>query len=132
MDFKEAMKAEMDEIMETFAEYLKTNPYIDIVYSEKFGYISLHFEEGEPEGAVQIPTPRRMLDVLFEELVNDVIFAPGHEHAMDGNLTEQEQEGVRRHLSCVLADADEIERRYYRASLEMYLENYPRGFYFDD
>lgn len=130
MVYTPEQKAKIDNILRVFETYIKEHPCFDIVYSEKLGYLSIIIETDDFETAAQIPTQTRMLDILFDEMVNDVIYGPdSEEHDMDGVLSEKEKEGVRGHLARILANAKEVERTYYRARLERYFERFPRGFY---
>lgn len=130
MVYTPEQKAEIDNILRVFEKYIKEHPCFDIVYSEKLGYLNIVIESDDFETVAQIPSQTRVTDILFNEMVNDVIYGPDSgEHYMDGILSEKEKEGVRGLLARILKNARKVEQVYYRTLLERYFERFPRGFY---
>ena len=78
MIYTEETKKKLDVILRAFAAYINSQNYFDILYSKKAGYIYLVIDPVSAAGAEQLRTPEDMLDVLFNEIINDVINSPAN------------------------------------------------------
>ena len=104
MIYTEETKKKLDAILRAFAAYINSQNYFDILYSKKVGYIYLVIDLVSAAGAEQLRTPEDMLDVLFNEIINDVINSPANKsHIPDAViLTKWEETESRRQLTTIL------------------------------
>lgn len=114
-------KKKLDNILAAFDNYIRTHSYFDIVYSGKIGYVQIQLEEEE---LTVIRSVQKLLDVLFNEIINDVRFDGGAGEHDSSALSEDDAEEARRRITEILAamgpDGDD-----YLEFLEEYLEEYP-------
>ena len=66
-------KKKLDAILKAFENYIDGQDYFDIVYSKKIGYVWIVVDEPGAAGAEQLDTPEAMLDLLFNDVINDVV-----------------------------------------------------------
>ncbi len=66
------MKNELETILKAFEEHIEGQDYFDIVYSKKAGYLWIVIDRPGDAGAKLLDTPEEMLDVLFNDIINDV------------------------------------------------------------
>lgn len=127
------MKDKLNLILRAFGEYIRGRDDFDIVYSEKIGYIGIQMScpgDGEPE-VLNMPeilnTPEAMLDVLFNEIINDVMFSPDNprqEH-YGSTLTEYEETESRRRITAILETIEGEDKNRYLAFLDRYIREFP-------
>ena len=72
------MKNELETILKAFEEHIEGQDYFDIVYSKKVGYLWIVIDHPGDAGAELLDTPETMLDLLFNDIINDVINLPGN------------------------------------------------------
>lgn len=125
MIYTEETKKKLDAILKAFADYIDSQDYFDIVYSKKAGYIWIVVDPPGGAGAEQLDTPERMLDVLFNEVINDVINSPENKsHVPDARtLTEWGETESRRQLTNILEQI-EGDSVGYLGFLDSYIKDY--------
>ncbi|MDE7245923.1 MAG: hypothetical protein K2O18_18375 [Oscillospiraceae bacterium] len=123
--YTEVVKKKLDTILNAFEDYIDGQDYFDIVYSKKIGYVMILVQNPGEAGAEALDTPEKMLDVLFNEIINDVIVSPENTtHIPDSNtLTEYEKTESRRRISAIL-ETIEDGRDDYLNFLDSYLKEY--------
>ena len=125
-------KKKLDAILKAFENYIDGQDYFDIVYSKKIGYVWIVVDEPGAAGAEQLDTPEAMLDLLFNDVINDVV-APRESTSLTEAhaLTESEETECRRRIAAILRTiengADE-----YLDYLDSYLKNYQERYHGDD
>ena len=125
MIYTEETKKKLDAILRAFAAYINSQNYFDILYSKKVGYIYLVIDLVSAAGAEQLRTPEDMLDVLFNEIINDVINSPANKsHILDTvTLTKWEETESRRQLTTILEQIESGGAEYL-GYLDEYIKDY--------
>ena len=123
--YTEEVRKKLDMILKAFEGYIDSQDYFDIVYSKKIGYVMILAQNPGEAGAEALDTPEKMLDVLFNEIINDVIASPENTtHIPDSNtLTEYEKTESRRRIAAIL-ETMEDSRDDYLKFLDSYLKDY--------
>ena len=122
-------KKKLDAILKAFENYIDGQDYFDIVYSKKIGYVWIVVDEPGAAGAEQLDTPEAMLDLLFNDVINDVV-APRQSTSLTEahTLTESEETECRRRIAVILRTiengADE-----YLDYLDSYLKDYQERYH---
>ena len=126
MMYTEDVRKKLDMILKAFEDYIDGQDYFDIVYSKKIGYVMILAQNPGEAGAEALDTPEKMLDVLFNEIINDVIASPKNTtHIPDSNtLTEYEKTESRRRIVAILETVEDG-RDDYLKFLDSYLKDYP-------
>ena len=124
--YTEEVRKKLDMILKAFEDYIDGQDYFDIVYSKKIGYVMILAQNPGEAGAEALDTPEKMLDVLFNEIINDVIASPENTtHIPDSNtLTEYEKTESRRRIAAIL-ETMEDSRDDYLKFLDSSLNDYP-------
>ena len=124
--YTKEVKEKLDMILKAFEGYIDSQDYFDIVYSKKIGYVMILAQNPGEAGAEALDTPEKMLDVLFNEIINDVIASPENTtHIPDSNtLTEYEKTESRRQIAAIL-ERMEDGRDDYLNFLDSDLKDYP-------
>ena len=129
------MRDKIDGILKAFGNYIRGHNDFDIVYSEKLGYVSLQMQHlsGRAPEVLNIPevlkTPEALLDVLFNEIINDVVFSPDNprqEHD-DPTLSEYEKAESCRRIAEILETMGDEDKTRYLAFMSTYVKEYPRN-----
>lgn len=125
MVYTSEMKQKLDSILKAFEKYIDGQGYFDILYSKKVGYLWIVVDPPGGAGAEQLDTPERMLDVLFNEVINDVINSSENKtHIPDARtLTPWEEAESRRQLTSILEQVEGGGADYLKY-LDKYLQNY--------
>ena len=133
MIYTEDVKKKLDNILKAFENYIDGQDYFDIVYSKKIGYAWIVVDPPGGAGAVQLDTPKKMLDVLFNEVINDVINSPENKtHIPDAQtLTEWEEAESRRQLTAILETVEDGGVEYLNY-LDAYIKDYQKRYREDD
>ena len=123
--YTEEVRKKLDMILKAFEDYIDGQDYFDIVYSKKIGYVMILAQNPGEAGAEALDTPEKMLDVLFNEIINDVIVSPENTtHIPDSNtLTEYEKTESRRRIAAILETVEDG-RDDYLKFLDSYLKDY--------
>ena len=119
----------LDAILKAFENYIDGQDYFDIVYSKKIGYVWIVVDEPGAAGAEQLDTPEAMLDLLFNDVINDVVAPRESTSLTDAHaLTESEETECRRRIAAILRTiengADE-----YLDYLDSYLKDYQERYH---
>ena len=124
MIYDESTKKELDIILKAFENYIDEQNYFDIVYSKKIGYVWIVVDDPGAAGAEQIETPEDMLDLLFNDVINDVV-APRETTSLTEShgLTESEKTECRRRIATILRTIEDGADEYLDY-LDDYLKNY--------
>ncbi|MCI9448422.1 MAG: hypothetical protein HFH36_13865 [Lachnospiraceae bacterium] len=83
MLYTEEQKLELEQIIEVFQDYLENSPYLDLVWSDKVGYVLLKIstEHRHLEGeSLVIDDGETLCQELFSEIVTDVLQYFGNDH----------------------------------------------------
>ena len=124
-------KKKLDAILKAFKNYIDGQDYFDIVYSKKIGYVWIVVDDPGAAAAEQLDTPEAMLDLLFNDIINDVV-APRESTSLTEAhaLTESEETECRRRIAAILRTiengADE-----YLDYLDSYLKKYQERYHCD-
>ncbi|MDE7244587.1 MAG: hypothetical protein K2O18_11540 [Oscillospiraceae bacterium] len=125
-------KKRLDAILKAFENYIDGQNYFDIVYSKKIGYVWIVVDEPGAAGAEQLDTPEAMLDLLFNDVINDVI-APRESTSLTEAhaLTENEETECRRRIAAILRTIEDSADEYLDY-LDSYLKDYQERYHGDD
>lgn len=125
MIYTEEVRKEMDNILKAFENYINNQNYFDILYSKKAGYIYLVIDPVSAAGAEQLRTQKDMLDVLFSEIIDDVINSPENKsHVPDAvTLTKWEETECRRRITVILEQIKGGGTTYLKY-LDEYIQDY--------
>lgn len=121
-------KLKLDDILMAFSSYIQENNYFDILYSDRVGYVRMVIDpdEEEEEEVIRIETAAHLLDVLFNEIINDIVFASENDHGerFDSKLSEQEEKESRRRITAILEKMGKEKEKYLNL-MDQYLLEYP-------
>ena len=125
-------KKKLDAILKAFENYIDGQNYFDIVYSKKIGYVWIVVDEPGAAGAEQLDTPEAMLDLLFNDVINDVV-APRESASLTEAhaLTESEETECRRRITAILRTIEDGVDEYLDY-LDGYLKNYQERYHGND
>ena len=125
MVYTDEVRKKLDAILKAFEKYIDGQSYFDIVYSKKIGYVWILADYPGDAGAVVLDTPAKMLDRLFNELINDVVNADENKTHIPNALTlsEWEENEVRRRIAALLEPLTE-DKDCYLQFLDRYLKVY--------
>ena len=125
MLYTEDVKKKLDAILIAFENYIDGQDYFDIVYSKKIGYAWIVVDPPGGAGAERLDTPEKMLGVLFNEVINDVINSPENPAHCDDThtLTEWEEAESRRQLTAILETIEDGKTEYLNF-LDAYIRDY--------
>ena len=125
MIYSKDEKQKLDSILSAFHNYIQMHNYFDILYSDKIGYVRIKVEDPDDgEGLVVIHSAAKMLDVLFNEIINDVRFADQDKQHFSDKLTEEETTEARHRITAILKTMGPECGDCLRF-LEIYLDKYP-------
>jgi len=94
MIYSSETKQELDMILDIFRPYIEENPYFDIVYSDKIGYVQIDISpDFEPS---RIRSAEHLLDTLLVQLAMDDPFSP--EMWKTGDFTPASADRIRRRV----------------------------------
>ena len=112
------MKDKLDAILKAFDDYIREHDFFDIVYSEKIGYVKLQVPHPDNEVPAVMDTPETLLDALFNEIINDVVFSPDNPQQEHNNptLTEYEKAESRRRITAILKTIEDGDKARYPVS----------------
>ena len=118
-------KQELDAILKAFEDYIDGQNYFDIVYSKKIGYVRILVDHPGDAGAEVMDTPETLLDALFNDIIGDIINAPGNRdpRADSPALNAYEEADCRRRITAIL-ETIEGDSSAYLEYLDSYLEDY--------
>ena len=121
------MKDKIEAILKAFGDYIRAHDEFDIVYSEKIGYVKLQVPHPDNEVPVVMDTPETLLDALFNEVINDVVFSPDNPKQEDDDptLTEYEETESRRRIMAILEKMQGEDKARYLDFLDTYIKEYP-------
>ena len=117
MIYTDDIRKKLDTILKAFEGYIDSQDYFDIVYSKKVGYLYVVVGTPEEAGLELLDTPEKMLDVLFNEIMNRT-------HVPDARtLTKWEEAESRRQLTAILEQIEDDGAAYLKF-LDRYLKDY--------
>ena len=123
------MKDKLDVILKSFGDYIRAHDCFDIVYSKKIGYVKLQVPHPDNEVPAIMDTPETLLDALFNEIINDVVFSPDNPQQEHSNptLTEYEETESRRRIMAILETMEDGDKARYLDFLDTYIREYPES-----
>lgn len=119
-------KQRLDNILEAFYDYISNHTFFDIVYSDKIGYFRIQVQDPDGEGLVVIHSVDKLLDILFNEVINDIRFDKKSEEHYFAKLSEDEMEKARCRIAKILETLDE-DVDYCLDFMDTYLDEYPNN-----
>lgn len=127
MIYTTEVKQKLDNILTAFHSYIEEHPVFDILYSKKLGYIRVQVDNPDDEGVTVIRSVDKLLDVLYNEIIDDIVFDEERERQSSSpELTEDETEEVRqRIMEMIQAVRPEAVAEDCADFLDEYLVNYP-------
>ena len=133
MIYTEETRKKLESILKAFEKYIDSQDYFDILYSKKVGYLWVVVNPPGGAGAEQLDTPKRMLDVIFNEVINDVINSPeNRSHILEARtLTGWEEAESRRQLTAILEQIEGGGAEYLEY-LDEYIQGYQERYSRDD
>ena len=133
MIYTEETRKKLESILKAFEKYIDGQDYFDILYSKKVGYLWVVVNPPGGAGAEQLDTPKRMLDVIFNEVINDVINSPeNRSHIPEARtLTGWEEAESRRQLTAILEQIEGGGAEYLEY-LDEYIQGYQERYSRDD
>lgn len=125
MIYTEEVQKELNNILKAFERYIDSQGYFDILYSKKVGYLWIVVDPPGGAGAKQLDTPEDMLDVLFNEVISDIINSPENiTHIPEGRtLTKWEKSESRRQLTAILEQIEDNAAKYLEY-MDTYIQAY--------
>lgn len=125
MIYTEEVQKELNNILKAFEKYIDSQSYFDILYSKKVGYLWIVVDPPGGAGAKQLDTPEDMLDVLFNEVISDIINSPENiTHIPEGRtLTKWEESESRRQLTAILKQIEDNATKYLEY-MDAYIQDY--------
>ena len=93
--YTEQEKLEIEHVLDVFADFVKDHPLVDVAYSEKFGYMLVHGQNGQLDEEwipLAVTSGRHLFDLLSDELYADYLEA--REGGFEVELSEAEQEEI--------------------------------------
>ena len=125
-------KKKLDAILKAFANYIDGRDYFNMVYSKKIGYVWIVVDEPGAAGAEQLDTPEAMLNLLFNDVINDVV-APRESTSLTEAhaLTESEETECRRRITAILRTIEDGADEYLDY-LDGYLKDYQERYHGND
>ena len=115
-------KSRMDYLLATFGDYIRGNKRVDVVSSDKLGYIVMNIDKDEVQVLVQIKTYDALLDNMFNQISDDVLALKLVGYHDDIELFPEEMVEVRRRAEPILNTMTQ-DREYCLAALDYYLEH---------
>ncbi len=93
--YTEQEKLEIEHVLDVFADFVKDHPLVDVAYSEKFGYMLVHGQNGQLDEEwipLAVTSGRHLFDLLSDELYADYLEA--REGGFEVELSEAEQDEI--------------------------------------
>jgi hypothetical protein len=107
------------EIMQSFKGYIKDSQDIDIVYSEKLGYLVIHMED---LSANEIESPEDVLYYIFSEMALDLRLK-NPESSISYVLSDSEKSELRKLVGLYVSGLTEI-KEFVESYLEDFMNSY--------
>lgn len=113
-EYDPGVKENIERVMSVFADYIKTTPYFDIVWSDKVGYIYISIENcrgtvGDMD-CIVLDEPEDLLDKVLNEMAVDIMEEGGHTLSpVEASALERAE--VERRLSSYLDQLPEYKDR---------------------
>jgi hypothetical protein len=93
---------EIEKVCRVFADYIKENPYFDVIWSDKLGYVYLDGISYDKDDIQMAPIVLRSGRDLCEEIIHniaeDVLKEEGVSHDTFADCSEKEQEKIKDRL----------------------------------
>ena len=82
MLYEEMEKKEIERVYAVFADYIRESPYLEWLWSDKLGYLLLKIstEKRYVEEEILVDTADQLAEVLFSEVLMDVLQMTGNDH----------------------------------------------------
>lgn len=84
--YTEIQKEEIDRIVSVFNRYIQSHPLIDLVWSDKIGYVLLYISPDQAAiemDPVLITDARLLCGMLLSEIATDVLVSAKNDHCID-------------------------------------------------
>lgn len=109
MLYTKEQKKELEEMVTAFGDYLRNSEYLELIWSDKIGYILLKIwvsSRSIPLAPVIIEDGEMLCEELLCEIANDVLEYTGNDHDRK--------------------NADPLERAEIRRRYQTYIEQFPQ------
>lgn len=109
MLYTKEQKKELEEMVTAFGDYLRNSEYLELIWSDKIGYILLKISVSSrsiPLAPVIIEDGEMLCEELLCEIANDVLEYTGNDHDRK--------------------NADPLERAEIRRRYQTYIEQFPQ------
>lgn len=116
MSYSKKKKLEVAYVLEMCNDYFKQSPYVDIVWSDKFGWIYLTYDpirKDFPLGPDIIPSGKWLFKRLIREITDDVTTITESENTLE-TMNEVEKNEIRRRVAPYLEKLPEYQSVYDR------------------
>ena len=82
MLYEEMEKKEIERVYAVFADYIRESPYLEWLWSDKLGYLLLKISTKKRyvEEEILVDTADQLAEVLFSEVLMDVLQMTGNDH----------------------------------------------------
>ena len=82
MLYEEMEKKEIERVYAAFADYIRESPYLEWLWSDKLGYLLLKISTKRRyvEEEILVDTADQLAEVLFSEVLMDVLQMTGNDH----------------------------------------------------
>lgn len=124
MIYTEKTKKKIESILKAFEGYIDGQNFFDVVYSKKAGYLWIAVDDPRSQAPKQITKQEDLLDLLFNDIVNDVV-TPRQSTSLTepSGLTEQEEAEVRSKAAAILGTIPEGADEYLDY-LDSFIQDY--------
>lgn len=121
-----AEKERIERILSAFQPYLCANGKFEILYTKTLGYISLTYDAVGQEGFFRMLSADSVVLELFDHIVRDIMYVPGHRDHPDNRPFPDEECRARRQIfSYVQTLAEEADRAYCLRLWDRFLAEWP-------
>ncbi len=93
--YQEQDLKDIKRVAEVFGDFIKNHPLIDVVCSEKFGYMLIHGVNGHVDEEfvpMEVTSGMHLFELLCDELYADYLEA--REGGFDADITQADQDAV--------------------------------------
>ncbi len=93
--YQEQDLKDIKRVAEVFGDFIKQHPIIDLLYSEKFGYMLIHGVDGHVDEEfipMEVTSGEHLFNLLCDELYAD--YLEEREGGFDADITQADQDAV--------------------------------------
>lgn len=116
MPHSKKKKEEVAHVYEMCRKYFKKSPYVDILWSDKYGWLFVNYDPMRKEFVeppIQISSGKWLVRRLIEEIANDVFIEIDSENGLD-NANELELCEIRKRILPYRKKLPEYEKTFHK------------------